>query len=46
MAAQVALKAMSEVAIDISGEMGLVVILYGLRGGGSGLLKIMGSDDC
>ena len=46
MAAQVALRAMSGVAKDISGEVGLVAILYGLRVGVSGLLSMMRLDSC
>ena len=44
MAAQVALKAMSGVAKDMSGEVGLVVTLYGLRVWMSGLLSMMRLD--
>ena len=46
MAAQVALRAMSGVAKDISGEVGLVATLYGLRVGVSGLLSMMRLDSC
>ena len=46
MAAEVALKAMSGVVRDKSGEVGLVVILYGLRVRVSGLLMMMRMDNC